>query len=434
MIKQRYNEFRTREDGAMTALGLFMSLSIIVIGGLAIDVANAMMARTQLQVAADAAAHAALYKREFETADDSKAFALALAEVNMPSGKYGSVMEADDIVFGVWDAAAQVFTPDSSSTTAVMIDSSRIASRNNSVGTYFLKFVGLGSWDVRTQSVFETYRPWCFREGFLGNERVDIQSNNAYINGFCIHSNDHVEVNSNNDFQTGVIVSMPDKNMLVIPNSGFATNLGLYAALRDSAYQMRIVNRLQDIIADLEADRGDYRPHYIKLGIKPMTARNNVVMSDFKEKAVNTAYCSGNKTLKFANGASLRNVVLVTDCKITFGNNMSLENVVIASWNTDAKSISAPNGLRIGENDDCEPFGGSQVLTMGGIDIAAGLQMFGGQLIAKGDISFAAEANGIQGASIIAAGEIDDTSNSNMGLCGSGMEGNFKAEFFRLAI
>jgi hypothetical protein len=38
--------------------------------------------------------------------------------------------------------------------------------------------------------------------------------------------------------------------------------------------------------------------------------------------------------------------------------------------------------------------------------------------IAKGDVSFAANANGIEGASIIAGGQISGTSNMTMGFCG----------------
>ena len=45
----------------------------------------------------------------------------------------------------------------------------------------------------------------------------------------------------------------------------------------------------------------------------------------------------------------------------------------------------------------------------------------------------AANANGIDGASIISRGMIDGTSNMNMGFCGSGMEDSFSANYYRLA-
>ncbi len=165
MIPKAFRKFAKQQDGALTGLGLFMGLASIVIGGLAIDVANAMMARTQLQAAADAAAHAALYTREWQDAATSKQATLDVANVNMPSASFGSLLTADDIQFGFWDSGAQAFQIDAASKDGVLVDISRLESKNNSVGTYFLKFAGFGSWDVRRGSVFETYIPTCFLEG-----------------------------------------------------------------------------------------------------------------------------------------------------------------------------------------------------------------------------------------------------------------------------
>jgi hypothetical protein len=58
--------------------------------------------------------------------------------------------------------------------------------------------------------------------------------------------------------------------------------------------------------------------------------------------------------------------------------------------------------------------------------------MFGGQILAKQNITFTANANGIQGAAMVAGGTISGTSNMSMGFCGSGMEHNFHAAYFKL--
>ena len=60
MTPRTPRDFRDSEDGAMTALGLFLLMACFVVGGLALDVANAYMARTQMQATADAVAHTAL--------------------------------------------------------------------------------------------------------------------------------------------------------------------------------------------------------------------------------------------------------------------------------------------------------------------------------------------------------------------------------------
>ena len=57
--KPMLKTFARREEGALTAFGIFLTVTMICVGGMAIDVANAVKVRTHLQVAADSAAHAA---------------------------------------------------------------------------------------------------------------------------------------------------------------------------------------------------------------------------------------------------------------------------------------------------------------------------------------------------------------------------------------
>lgn len=425
-------EFAREERGAITSLGLFIFMSMVVIGGLALDVANAMMARTQLQVAADAAAHAALYTRELKSSSEAKTVALALAEVNMPNAKFGSVLTAEDIKFGRWDEDAEAIELDSSASDAVYVDISRLESKSNSVGTYFLRMAGFDSWDIRRGAVFETYLPTCFREGFVAEDIVDVQSNNSYTNGFCIHANTHVVVSSGNFFEDSTIVSMPDKRDLELPSSGFESNDGLQDSLRDSSYQIRILNRLEEIIDTLFVGGTPYTPDYIfGTGLIALPGLN-VDGSDFEPGKIHTKACNGGQSLHIANGSVLKNVVLATSCKVNFGQGTTLENVIIATTNTSDKSISAASGVQVGLDDDCATGGGAQILSMGGMDFPADLKAYGGQLIAMKDISFSANANGIEGASFISGGTISGTSNMTMGFCGNGMENNFAALYFRM--
>ena len=68
---------------------------------------------------------------------------------------------------------------------------------------------------------------------------------------------------------------------------------------------------------------------------------------------------------------------------------------------------------------------------MGGMQFASGLEIYGSQILAMGDVSFAAQADGIEGVSIVSNGKISGTSNMNMGFCGTGMD-VFTAEYFQL--
>ena len=417
----------------MTILGLFLFIACCVIGGLALDVANAYMARTQMQATADAAAHAALYVRDDQDAATAKTAALDVANTMMPSGAFGNVLDANRIRFGTWDAATRVFTFDPNSDDAVFVDTHRLDAQNNAVGTYFLSFVGMGHFDVRRGSVYETYRPLCLKEGMVGEGIVDAQSNNDYVNGFCIHSNTHVEFNSNNTFDDTVSVTMPYEEDLVIPSSGFDSNSGLKPALGSQSYQLRILNDVPDIIDDLRVGGAEYTPSYITSPMIVPLGSLNVDDTDFTPGSVHTADCFGGQKLFIKDAATLHDVVLVTNCKVQFGADAILENVIIATTNTDKRSLNAASTLTLGRDDNCATGGGVQLLTYGGVDFAADLHMYGSQILALGDIAFAANATGIQGASFVAGGEIDGTSNAIMGTCGTGMEGNFEAEYFRMA-
>lgn len=429
----RIDRFLRTSDGAMTALGLFLTMASLVIGGLALDVSNAILARAELQATADNVAHAALYVRNTNPNAEAKDAALAVASTMMPSSRYGSVLGAEDIKFGKWHSDTRQFEVDSTLSQAVWVDTSRLLSKGNAVVSYMLRFAGFDHWNVRRGSVFETYIPTCFLQGFVAQNLVDLQGNNTYKSGFCIHSNGHVEVNSNNVFEPGTVVAMPDKRDVVLPSSGFSTNTGLQDALHDGAYQIRILNQLPGIISDLEMGGATYTPDYIT-GTAPITLTGtNLSSSDFTPGRIHTKTCSGSgQSLNFANNTVLTDVVLVTNCKVKFGQGTRLENTVVATTNTSSKSISAPSSLQVGRDDHCAADGGAQLLTLGSMDFPADLKAFGGQLIARGDISFSANANGIEGASFISGGTISGTSNMTMGFCDDGMERNFEALYFRM--
>ena len=422
--------FLRDERGALTSLGLLLLVTFFALGGLAVDVANAVRVGTELQVAADAAAHAALYTRS--TADEAEArdAALKIAASVLPAEQHGTAIVGADIVFGTWDAASRSFQPDPASKAAVSVTTRRQGA--NGVATYLLDFAGVASWDLQRAAVFETYQPACLREGFVAKGRVDMQSNNDFYNGFCIHSNDHVEFNQNNSFETGVTVSMPDANTLVIPASGFDKNEGLEDALREGTMNLRVLDHLPEIIADLGSFGSEVMPEYIGVAGTVTLSTSTVDGSHFQPGKIHSRTCGSGGTLQIAADTVLTDLVLVTDCSLQFGSGVRLENVVIATTSTASDSVTAASGLQIGRNDDCAEDGGAQILTLGDMRVPAKMAIFGGQIIAAGNIEFAAQADGIEGASLIAGGEIDGTSNATMGFCGSGMEGNIEVPYFRL--
>ncbi len=429
--------FAKEDCGGLTAFSLFFLVAIIMVGGFAIDVTNVMTARTRLQIAADTAAHAALLAREDETESEAIAAGLAMAAKNMPDDIYGNILAADEVSFGVWDADTWAFSPQPGAKDAVRVKPKQTELTENGVSTYLLHFVGLDFWNLRVESVFTTYHPTCFREGFVAESEVDLQSNNSFSNGFCIHSNDYVSLSSNNFFEPGTVVSMPDEKDIDLPNSGLKTNVGLQQALRSGSFHIRILSRIESIIEGLRDLDPDYLPEYVTTRLfsemVTLNPKKTITAEMLSSGKLHVMSCGGNKGANVKAGILMSNIALVTNCDIKFGQGVILENVVIATSSQSAKSLTAASGLQVGRNDGCADGGGAQLLTMGGMDFPADLKVYGGQFLAVGDISFAADADGIEGASFVAGGSISGTSNMAMGFCGTGMEQNFHAEYFRLA-
>jgi len=262
---------------------------------------------------------------------------------------------------------------------------------------------------------------------------VDIQSNNNYYNGFCIHANGHVELNSNNVFEAGTIVSMPNIDDVVLPQSGFETNEGLEAALRSGAYRIRILNRLPAIIQSFIDEDGTWLPDYITTDVAITVSGSKLDESHFQAGRLHKLIGSNNCKVTISPTTPLQRIVLVTNCEVKFAQGTQLHDVVVATTNTSAKSMNAPSTLQVGKDDSCLDGGGAQLLSLGGMNFASDLRMYGGQLIALSNIEFSANADGIEGASMISGTRIDGTSNMNMGFCVTGMEDNYEAVYFRLA-
>jgi len=211
-MRPALNRFGKSEDGALTIFGLYVMMIMATLSIFSLEVANLMSARSQLQMSADSAAHAALYYRDTHTADEAKAMAVRVAEHAMPTTGYGEVLSTSDIKFGSWDYASQTFKIDDASRKAVMVTTKRTEGNNNAIQGFVSNWIGKNTWDVTTPAVFTTYRPMCFREGFVADGVVDIQSNNDFSNGFCVHSNTYVSIYNNNTFEPGTVVSMPNIN------------------------------------------------------------------------------------------------------------------------------------------------------------------------------------------------------------------------------
>lgn len=425
--------FLRDEAGVGSVFSLFLLVSLIMFGGVSADIQNVMAARTQLQMTADAVAHAALVYRETMNADNARTKALAIAATNQPSSYYGDVVQAADIAYGSWNSETQKFTVDDASTSGVRVVARRDTSRSNPIATFLLWIVGLNKWDLSVTATFETYHPTCFQEGFVAQKEVDIQSNNNYFAGFCIHSNDHVEINQNNYFEAGTRVSMPDLSLLELPASGFTKNTGLKEALIEGAMNIRILPRVDSIITGVKTSGSAYYPPYITSSTPITLSGKQPTIDEFKEGHILTYDCASSGSDLVIPKGTITNVVISTNCNVKFSQDSILIGSVIATTSTDVKSVEGASGLTLGKDDDCAKGGESQIVTKGGFFSAAEIKTNSAQILAGGDIVFAARGDGLNGVSMVAGGLISGTSNMNMALCGNMQNTNFQANYFRMA-
>lgn len=446
MSRVTITDFTAEEDGMITQLSLFWTILFLAVGSLALDVSNGYRERAQMQDATDAAALGAMYLASdpLITKDEARTRAAELAHSNLGSDDATSVITKDDVTFGYYDATNNRFltdyAPDLDLSPAVRVMAHRTTDRANAAPTFFGKVIGQDGWQINTGAVAEAYQPACLTEGLAAKGVIDLQSGNSFASGFCLYAAQYVSLNQNNMFESGAIVSMPDTSKLDIPASGFKQNDGLQEALRTSFYKLRVLDRIPKIIESMRDGTG-YLPSYITNRTPTFLNGTKLDTTDFAPGNLYILDCNSSVTISVPNKVDgsvttdpsvISEVAVIANCPVKFGNGVALENAIFANTSTDDRSFSAPQGLRIGRDDNCAPDGGAKLITMGGVSSAAKISFYGGQILAMKDVSFSAQADGIEGVAIVSGGKIDGTSNSRFGHCDTGMESNIEMSYFRL--
>jgi hypothetical protein len=141
---------RGNRRAAILVLSAFLIVVMLGMLALALDVGYMVLVRTQLQVAADAAAMAgaALMNEPRATmVSETQRF----ASYQRAGGKAVSLREAD-IEYGTWDAKTRTFNPTSSPSNAIQVT----ALRNDQTGgnvLFFGRIFGMKNFDVQASAV-----------------------------------------------------------------------------------------------------------------------------------------------------------------------------------------------------------------------------------------------------------------------------------------
>ncbi|MFQ5775383.1 MAG: TadG family pilus assembly protein [Kiloniellaceae bacterium] len=136
------------------SVGILFAVSLTMIAGFAalvVDSSYFYVMQNRLQVAADAAAIAAIGL--LPNQDAARTAALDYAAKNLPGADNGNVMTAGDVVFGNWDDATRSFTPGGVPVNAVQTTARRTQAGGNAVPTFFGVVLGYQQVDIATSAV-----------------------------------------------------------------------------------------------------------------------------------------------------------------------------------------------------------------------------------------------------------------------------------------
>jgi Flp pilus assembly protein TadG len=153
--------FGRDERGSVVAVVAGTMLVLLGFASFAIDVSALYVLQNELQIAADAAALAAL--RDLPNDVTARAKARDYASKNMPANVHGSVLTDGDIILGRWNQAARTFTAGATPYDAVKVTTRRARANANPAPTFFAWVFGISQVDLSapaTAAMVPGRRPW----------------------------------------------------------------------------------------------------------------------------------------------------------------------------------------------------------------------------------------------------------------------------------
>lgn len=378
LLEQRVRRAIQDESGMGSVMALFVFFIMLMVGSLAIDYANGLRTKAQLQAVADAAAMAGI--RELSEGPDAVR-AAAVAHAN----RFGSnLLRQEDVLIGRW--VDGVFINNSADTpNAVKVSTRRDNTNGNPLPTHLMFVIGIDRLNIATPSVVArvTARGRCSGGGYFAQGRVIGNSSNDYRDGFCVHGEEAVQLHNNNHFELGTIVSSPDVNNI----TGHRNNHGMAEATRAASHEFTFADEVGARIADLRDAwlNQDVLPDYISGGPVYLDEiqSNQSLQSGMLYIVDGDVYLRGNRHFE--------NVAIVASGDIDIHSQVTLRNVVLAA---DGK-IETNSNVEIGGTED---------------DYCA-RDTYSAYLLARGDIVFNSN-NTLRGIFMVSEGDIRMNSNN----------------------
>jgi Flp pilus assembly protein TadG len=405
--------FRSCEDGSATVWNLMWLLTLVGIGGLAVDYASAVQTKSQLQTAADAAALSAA----LDLPDATRARTTAQDYVARVTGtpQSGTVTSAGDVVVGHYDPATRIFQTNVQPFDAVAVRARRTEASGNPLQSFLLRFIGVGQMDLSAMAVAmrrggETV---CPTGGFFSANHIESGSNNTYRD-FCLHGELGVKISSDNSFQSRSEVSMRSlSNFLQGGN-----NTGISQALRQRSMPVPLPGRIPTILSQLrELPNGTVvnRPAVLPSYITRVVRLNSLSPTTAIQQG--TLYIVSG-VADFGSNRTLENIAVVSTLETKTGSNVTMRNVFFA---TDLKLLFGSTNV-FGDLGVCSG-GAYSIIGLARDNIEFGSQSYyrGMLLGTQRELKLGSETRGILGVRGEATGLITYGSNDTFAGCAAGL-------------
>lgn len=461
MLGKIINEFLHEERGSYTIWSLAWFLLFTAVGGVAVDITDAFRNRTQLQLAADSAALAAVMSLD-EPTEDPVAQANTYAAANMDEAHNGDVLADVDITIGYWDYANRAFTAGATPENAVHVVTRRTIDNGNPVGMNLLRILALIGldpfWNVTAEAIAARGSPTCHSQGLIAGNLLKMSTQNGSYEFICVHGVGGLSLTEDNYFELGVSVSTTCSDCVgpngvedaIASNEGFGEawanggpNEPLYPlnayASADYIQALKALPDSSGYYDMLATYGGNYAGwHYLFQpdGSAPARYLGTSLPEQLEPYTVYDIDCGSKLRLP---SSPIRNVAIVADCNIDVPSSQTVDmrDVAIAvDWypsNPSGQGIHFAAGGDIG-NTDCSD-GGIELHTNGSsIHFAASGNVQKVRISSGWDIDWAAKADGRIGIAAEAVNDIVIRSQSLFGLCGGEIFGGPQQYTYRLVL
>ena len=456
--KTAAGRFLAREDGAGTMFALFLFMVIVVMSGIAIDGSNAWRNSTHLNASADAASHAgAVALANGGGLTEVRTLAQAAAQANMPTERYGSVVAdaVQDIQLMHFDTSTRTLST-TGSQNAVVVTLSQTTANLNPVRTFYLRLMGVDTWDVRGDSIaiYEASAECNNTDGIYADDEISLSSQNSVGSGFCVHSQHAVWLPQQNMFGDGSVVSMPNLDdckskctdasnpginpmaiNMILPDFGEYI-MDMYAdfsvdyltpGIKKTWFDAKNISALD--VGPL-IDASVTLPNLLGIGaVVDLTWDQFHAISDLPEGLVYRVNCpiNGNSAktqLTFnATTGRMRNAALITNCSLSFSDgSYILGSLVITTRDQTTASVTAGSSVTVADpTKQCNDDDRTTLMSMSKVSVPAEFVISNVTLVVDDDVDVAsATSSGTvsKGLSIYASGKVSMSSQHNLQVCG----------------